>query len=83
VCRLLNHMDRRRFTVCTPMLAADASGSGRPILDLTSGYIKRAEAVLPKQGSRRPWRVRQNYIVDYLDLTLTPVADGAMRFARV
>jgi hypothetical protein len=65
------------------MLAADASGSGRPILDLTSGYIKRAEAVLPKQGSRRPWRVRQNYIVDYLDLSLTPVADGAMRFARV
>ncbi|QUQ62955.1 flavin-containing monooxygenase [Kutzneria sp. CA-103260] len=83
VCRLLNHMDRGRYTVCTPTLSAGDTGHGRPILDLTSGYIKRAENVLPKQGSRRPWRTRQNYILDYLDLSLTPVADRAMRFGRV
>ena len=83
VCRLLNHMERGRFAVCTPVLSARDAGEGRPILDLTSGYIKRATAILPKQGARRPWRARQNYIVDYLDLRLTPVTDGSMRFARV
>jgi hypothetical protein len=75
-------MDRGRYTVCTPTLSARDASSGRPILDLTSGYIKRAEGILPKQGSRRPWRMRQNYILDYLDLSLTPVADGCMRFAK-
>ncbi|MBB5889215.1 flavin-containing monooxygenase [Kutzneria kofuensis] len=82
VCRLLNHMDRRHYTICTPTLSPRDSGGGRPILDLTSGYIKRAEAILPKQGARRPWRSRQTYILDHLDLTYTPVADGVMRFAR-
>jgi cation diffusion facilitator CzcD-associated flavoprotein CzcO len=80
VCRLLNHMDRGGFTVCTPTLSARDAGDGRPILNLTSGYIKRAEAVLPKQGRRRPWRTRQSYLVDLADLRLTPVTDGVMRF---
>jgi cation diffusion facilitator CzcD-associated flavoprotein CzcO len=83
VCRLLNHMDRTRSTVCTPTLSAGDSPTGRPLLNLTSGYVKRADAILPKQGRRRPWRIRASYIVDYLDLSLTPVADGSMRFARV
>jgi cation diffusion facilitator CzcD-associated flavoprotein CzcO len=82
VCRLLNHMERGRFTVCTPVLSPRDASSGRPVLDLTSGYIKRAEAILPKQGARRPWRIRQSYIVDCLDTRLSPVSDGALRFTR-
>ncbi|MEV6605279.1 NAD(P)/FAD-dependent oxidoreductase [Kutzneria sp. NPDC051319] len=78
VCRLLNHMDRKRFTTCMP--SPQAVGSGGPILNLTSGYVARAAAFLPKQGTRRPWRSRQSYLVDHFDLTYTPVADGVMRF---
>ncbi|MFC0437443.1 NAD(P)/FAD-dependent oxidoreductase [Kutzneria buriramensis] len=80
VCRLLNHMDRGGFTVCTPTPTERDATSGRPILNLTSGYVKRAEAILPKQGRRRPWRTRQSYLVDLVDLRLTPVTDGVMRF---
>ena len=71
VCRLLNHMDRRGYAVCTPRMG-DASVSDDPIMPLTSGYVQRAKAILPKQGSRKPWRMNQNYALDML----------ALRFAR-
>ena len=29
----------------------------------TSGYVQRASAILPKQGTRRPWQVHQNYFM--------------------
>ena len=44
----------------------DGSARPRPLLDLTSGYVQRATELLPKQGDRSPWRVRQNYVLDFL-----------------
>jgi monooxygenase len=83
VCRLLEHMDRRGFVSCTPD-AADAASAGRtrPIVDLASGYIKRAAAGLPKQGERRPWMMRQNYLLDLADMRFNRLEDGVMRFGR-
>jgi len=71
VCRLLNHMDRKGFAVATPRTDADLER--RPVLGLTSGYVKRAEGLLPSQGDRQPWMVPQNYVRDL----------AAMRFSRV
>ena len=45
----------------------------RPVIELTSGYVSRAEAMLPGQGDRRPWRVPQHYVKDL----------AAMRFGRI
>ncbi|MFG1643115.1 flavin-containing monooxygenase [Amycolatopsis sp. NPDC049252] len=83
VCRLLEHLDRRGFVSCTPD-PAGASGAGRPrpIVDLASGYITRAAAVLPKQGERRPWMMRQNYLLDLADMRFNRLEDGVMRFGR-
>jgi monooxygenase len=36
----------------------------RPLLDMTSGYIRRSEHLFPHQADRNPWRVGQNYLVD-------------------
>lgn len=66
VCRLLNHMDRHGYTRAMPRLDSGTAASSRPILDLTSGYVQRASAVLPKQGERSPWRLRQNYTLDLM-----------------
>jgi cation diffusion facilitator CzcD-associated flavoprotein CzcO len=82
VCRLLNHMDRHGYTRCVPAVSADEANDGRPLLDLTSGYIQRAAALLPHQGTRQPWRHRQNYLLDLAAMRLRPVTDGAMRFGR-
>ena len=56
VCRLLNHMDRRGYSICTPR-RGDVPIADGPTLPLTSGYIQRAKGLLPKQGEREPWRM--------------------------
>jgi cation diffusion facilitator CzcD-associated flavoprotein CzcO len=83
VCRLLNHMDRHHYTLCVPYAEpADTAGIGAPLLDLTSGYIQRAANILPQQGTRRPWRHRQNYLLDLAFMRLGRVNDQSMRFSK-
>jgi hypothetical protein len=41
-----------------------------PLLNLNSGYITRATKTLPSQGNKAPWRMYQNYILDYKMLRL-------------
>ena len=70
VAKLLRHMRRHGLAVATP--ANTAGGPGRPLLDLSSGYVQRALDLFPRQGERDPWLVRQNYL---RDLITTPRAD--------
>ncbi|MFC5849116.1 flavin-containing monooxygenase [Deinococcus petrolearius] len=79
VCRLLNFMDRSRFRVVFP--AADPTVEERPLLDFTSGYVARSVAALPKQGSRRPWQVYQNYLLDKYTIQFAPLNDGTLKFS--
>ena len=37
-------------------------------MDFTSGYVLRSVAELPKQGSKEPWKLRQNYAIDLRSL---------------
>ena len=74
-------MTRRGYVSCTPRLR-DASVTREPLLNFTSGYVRRAEGVLPRQGSKAPWRVHQNYLLDMLSQRLGPIEDGALDFAR-
>lgn len=78
VCRLLQHMERHGYRQCMPQ--ADPSLAREPLLDFTSGYVQRAAGVLPKQGPRTPWRVHQNYLLDYAAFRLGRPDDGVMRF---
>lgn len=80
VCRLLNHMRRRGYDVATPR--RDASVEEAPFLDFTSGYVQRALALLPKQGSKVPWKLYQNYARDTAALRLGRIEDGVMTFTR-
>lgn len=83
VCRLLAHLDSRGFAYCVPdPSSASSAGEPRPIVDLQSGYIKRAAPGLPKQGGRRPWMMRQNYLLDLADMRFNRLDDGVMRFGR-
>jgi hypothetical protein len=81
LCRLLNHMDANAYDVCMPHLS-DPSVSEEPLLDFSSGYVVRALADLPKQGSKEPWKLRQNYAVDLRSLRYGALEDGAMTFSR-
>ncbi len=79
VCRLLNHMKRRGYAVCTPRLGVGGGGT-EPLLNFTSGYVKRAEAFLPRQGVKAPWRVYQNYLLDMMTLRFGVLEDGVLEF---
>ncbi|HLI24399.1 MAG TPA: NAD(P)/FAD-dependent oxidoreductase [Acidimicrobiales bacterium] len=78
VCRLLNHMAGHGHDYCIPQ-SPDPGEPTRPFIGLTSGYVRRSLADLPKQGARRPWLLQQNYLKDMLLFRHTPV-DQAMEF---
>jgi cation diffusion facilitator CzcD-associated flavoprotein CzcO len=79
VCRLLKHMDRHGYAQCTPRVN-DPEVKEEPILDFTSGYVRRALDTLPRQGSKTPWRLHQNYVRDLSMLRYGRVDDGVMEF---
>jgi monooxygenase len=79
ICRVLNHMDRTGYQVCVPQ-NDDPSIKEEPWLNLTSGYIQRVMDKLPKQGSKTPWKLHQNYVRDVMSLKFGSVDDGVMRY---
>ena len=81
VCRLLQHMKDKGLSHCTPR-NTDPSITAEPWVDLTSGYFQRAMHLLPRQGSRPPWKLYQNYPRDLLLLRYGRVDDGVLEFAR-
>ncbi len=81
VCRLLNHMDRAGYRQATPS-EPDPSITTEPFLDLASGYVLRSIDTLPRQGSRKPWRLYQNYARDVLMMRRGPVEDEGIEFSN-
>lgn len=80
VCRLLTYMERRGYVQCTPV--RDGSVVEAEFLGFTSGYVQRALDKLPRQGSKAPWKVHQNYARDLLTLRYGKLDDGTMIFTR-
>jgi monooxygenase len=81
VCRVLRYMDRKGWTVCMPD-SADASVVPEPLLDFSSGYVTRGNAVLPRRGQKPPWRVKQNYLLDLAAFAVGSIDDGTLKFRR-
>jgi monooxygenase len=81
VCRLLNHMDAHGYDQCTPH-NRDPSIGREPFIDFTSGYVLRSIDKFPRQGSKPPWRLHQNYARDIFTLRFGAIDDGAMVFSR-
>jgi monooxygenase len=81
VCRLLHHMDANGVRQATPR-APDQSVATEPFLDLASGYVLRSIHTLPKQGSRAPWRLYQNYIRDVLMMRRGALEDEGIEFSN-
>ncbi|MDM4771470.1 NAD(P)/FAD-dependent oxidoreductase [Solimonas sp. SE-A11] len=51
-------------------------------LNLNSGYIRRANDRLPRQGTKQPWQNLQNYLLDVPALRYGNLHDGYLRFYR-
>jgi monooxygenase len=80
VCRLLVHMRERAYDVVVP--ERDPEVTEQPFMDFASGYVQRSLHELPKQGSRAPWRLRMNYLLDVWTIRRGALEDEALRFSR-
>ena len=80
VCRLLNHMDEHGYRQATPQ-NNDPSVREEPFIDFTSSYVLRAIDRFPRQGSKAPWRLYQNYARDIVALRHGKLEDGALVFS--
>jgi cation diffusion facilitator CzcD-associated flavoprotein CzcO len=81
-CRLLNHMDQHGYRQAVPVAAEADRGEGSVLDALNSGYVRRAEGLLPRQGTNGPWRVRQDYLRDVPMLRVGSIDDGVLQFSR-
>ena len=81
VCRLLNYMDKQGYRQVTPRLN-DPEVQDMPLLDLTSGYVQRALDRFPRQGSKLPWRLYQNYFLDTMMIRFGAIKDEALEFRK-
>ncbi|MCA9695592.1 MAG: NAD(P)/FAD-dependent oxidoreductase, partial [Myxococcales bacterium] len=81
VCRLLLHMRSHGYRRCVPRLR-DPTVERRDFLDFSSGYVQRALSSMPKQGSKPPWMLHQNYVLDVMMIRHGRIDDEAMEFAR-
>ena len=80
VCRLINYMDEHNHHMATPRYQGDPTAT-EPLLDFSSGYVRRAYGILPKQGKNSPWRIHQNYIKDLLEMRTSKIKNDHMEFA--
>ncbi|MBO3115339.1 NAD(P)/FAD-dependent oxidoreductase [Winogradskyella sp. DF17] len=75
ITRVLNYMDKNSFQSFCPKTRG-INLEPTPLLNLNSGYIHRARNILPNQGDKAPWRVYQNYILDYKMLRIDKINDS-------
>jgi monooxygenase len=80
VTRVLAFMRERGYATVTPRVPADGLRTS-PLIDMTSGYFERSRHLLPLQGDRAPWRVRQHYFKDAA-LYRGPVDTDNLQFGR-
>ena len=79
VCRLLNQMDKQKVSICLPEEDSLAKVDDEYI-DFTSGYVQRALDIMPKQGTKAPWRNYQNYLKDIFLVRLFSIKDSTLKF---
>jgi monooxygenase len=77
VCRLLNHMKKAGHVLVTPRVE-DPAMESVPWLDFTSGYVTRSMHKFPRQGTKAPWRLHQNYARDLAMIRFGGLNDGVL-----
>jgi cation diffusion facilitator CzcD-associated flavoprotein CzcO len=78
--RLLSYMDAHGYDTVRPA-EPEPGMATRPLINLTSGYLARASAVLPRQGTRGAWRTAPTYSGDARALRRPPGGDPELRFS--
>jgi cation diffusion facilitator CzcD-associated flavoprotein CzcO len=80
-CRLINHMDAHGYTQVVAHAQESDRGEGSVLGALNSGYVRRGNDHLPRQGTNGPWLVRNDYLRDVPVLRRGSIDDGILQFS--
>lgn len=81
MCRLINYMDAHGYMQAVACAQDADRAEGSVLGALNSGYVRRGNDHLPRQGTNGPWKVRNDYLRDAPLLRYAPIDDGILRFA--
>lgn len=82
VSALLDLMRSAGADIATPVLLPQDEPPQAEPFEMTSGYLRRARSLMPKNAACLPWCLEQNYLVDRKWMTASPVDDGIMTLDR-
>ncbi|WP_197672618.1 hypothetical protein [Corynebacterium mycetoides] len=75
IARILRRLRASQSTSVTPVTPATV-GEGRPYMDMQSGYLSRAAAVMPRSTQNYPWSAKQNVLEDTWNTSRARLDDG-------
>ncbi len=79
MCRLLNYMQHKGYRQCTPR-QKDTTLQLLPFTDFSAGYLQRRINTLPKQGNKKPWLLKQNYLFDLMNIRYGEIENDVIEF---
>lgn len=79
ISKLFDYMKKHQYESCTAILA-DSDSTDESLMGLSSGYVKRAEHLLPKQGKKWPWKTHDSYLLDRQRQVFHSINDGVLSF---
>lgn len=79
IARLIQHMRATGDDIAVP--TAPAGLERTPLLEMDSGYLRRAAAIMPRKAATPPWTMRQDYLAEAREMKNPPVTVD-MKFSR-
>lgn len=79
--RLIEHMKAHGFTHAYPHLDEQPTAE-EPTWDLQAGYLKRGLSALPRSGTKRPWAMPRDFVIDSIENRFRYQIDKDMVFGH-
>lgn len=78
ICRLLNQMRKESTTVVVPRLGPEEERKIKPmpLMRLTSTYVQKGRASMPKAADAAQWRPRSSYFRDMWEAKFGDIKSG-------
>jgi len=84
IARMMNYMEKRKKGQVVPVMDEKTAALGEVNgFDLNSGYVLRYLDEIPKQGTKYPWQVYQNYFIDSWIFSGNNFNDGVAQFSKL
>jgi monooxygenase len=83
VARLIAYMDKKGYAQVRPRNREASMSTAGFVEHFSSGYVQRSISKLPKQGTKAPWRVKQNYFADIMQLRYAAIPNAALEFSKL